>query len=276
MHHPAACTTAARFWRHDAGMQLTIATLNILGTADRWTDRFPLIAGELARLRPDVMALQEVDFFAGQDRKLAERAPLDRAIYRAAEHDEFGNGLLVLSDLVGGIQGVAAGGQRVELGENRVALVLDVPIRPEGETARHLRVVTTHLHWVPDEPQKRVAQVRRLIDWLAEHTETRSLAATVIAGDLNATPDEPACGALRDAGFRSAYEMVHGAEPEWTYPSPMTPKDVAVRPASCIDYIWLFGAVGVQSADTAFGEPAMNDSSLYPSDHRGIVATLEL
>lgn len=256
-------------------MQLTIATLNILGTADRWKDRFPLIAGELARLRPDVMALQEVDFFAGQDRKLAERAPLDRAVYRAAEHDEIGNSLLVLSDLADGIQGLAEGGQAVELGEQRVALVLDVPIRPEGESARYLRVVTTHLHWVPDEPQKRLAQVRRLMDWLDGHRKDVSLTATVIAGDLNATPDEPACGALRDAGFRSAYAMVHGAEPDWTYPSPATPKDIAVRSPSCIDYIWLFGAVGARSAGTAFGKPAMNDASLYPSDHRGIMALVE-
>lgn len=261
-------------------MQLSIATLNILGTADRWPERSPLITAELARLRPDVMALQEVDFFARQERKLVEGVPIDYATYRATERDDFGNGLLVRTDLPSGAEpsakGVEQGGQRVDLGEDRVALVVDLPIRPEGETARQLRVVTTHLHWVPDEPGTRLDQVRRLLDWLQQHQDGVSLAATVVAGDLNATPDEPTCEALRDAGFRSAYAMANGDEPEWTYPTPATPQEVAVRPPSCIDYIWLFGAVGAASAQTVFDRPAADDETLYPSDHRGILATLEL
>ena len=43
-------------------MRLRIATLNILGTADRWSERGPLVHAAIGKERPDILALQEVDF----------------------------------------------------------------------------------------------------------------------------------------------------------------------------------------------------------------------
>ena len=54
------------------------------------------------------------------------------------------------------------------------------------------------------------------------------------------------------------------------------PADVAVRPPSCIDYIWVSPTVEVRTALTAFDEPTARNGKIYPSDHRGIVATLEI
>jgi hypothetical protein len=70
--------------------------------------------------------------------------------------------------------------------------------------------------------------------------------------------------------------MANGDEPDWTYPTPPTPKEVAVRPRSCIDYIWLFGALGTISARTVFDQPAAHHRTLFPSDHLGIMATVEV
>jgi endonuclease/exonuclease/phosphatase family metal-dependent hydrolase len=44
----------------------------------------------------------------------------------------------------------------------------------------------------------------------------------------------------------------------------------------CLDYIWVRGAVRVADARLAFDRPAADDPTLYPSDHLGIAATLEV
>ena len=44
----------------------------------------------------------------------------------------------------------------------------------------------------------------------------------------------------------------------------------------CLDYVWVRGAISVRAARLAFDRPAVEDATLYPSDHRGIVAELEV
>jgi endonuclease/exonuclease/phosphatase family metal-dependent hydrolase len=246
-----------------SSMQLTIATLNILGTADRWPERRPLIQAAFASVGPDVMALQEVEFDAGQDELIASTTSEPYAVFRAHEKPTFGNALLVRRELVEQRKGATVDARALDLGDDRAAVVVEM---------NGVLLVSAHLHWVPQEPETRRNQMRRLLDELANGTDR----PTLIAGDLNATPDEPACQALREAGFRSAFAMANGREPEWTYPTPATPKDVAVRPPSCIDDIWVSPTVEVRTALTAFDEPTARNGKIYPSDHRGIVATLEI
>ena len=44
----------------------------------------------------------------------------------------------------------------------------------------------------------------------------------------------------------------------------------------CLDYIWLRGAVRVESARLVFDRPDPEDPTIYPSDHLGIAARLEI
>jgi endonuclease/exonuclease/phosphatase family metal-dependent hydrolase len=44
----------------------------------------------------------------------------------------------------------------------------------------------------------------------------------------------------------------------------------------CLDYIWVRGPIRVQSCRVVFDRPAVDDPTLYPSDHFGLVATLQL
>jgi hypothetical protein len=44
----------------------------------------------------------------------------------------------------------------------------------------------------------------------------------------------------------------------------------------CLDYIWLRGAARPVAARLAWDRPAVDDPSLYPSDHLGISATVEV
>jgi hypothetical protein len=45
---------------------------------------------------------------------------------------------------------------------------------------------------------------------------------------------------------------------------------------ACLDYIWLRGAARVGSARLVFDRPDPADGTLYPSDHLGIAAVLEI
>ena len=44
----------------------------------------------------------------------------------------------------------------------------------------------------------------------------------------------------------------------------------------CIDYIWVSGNAGVLSSEVCFNRPSPGDSSLWPSDHAGVWADLQI
>jgi endonuclease/exonuclease/phosphatase family metal-dependent hydrolase len=96
-------------------------------------------------------------------------------------------------------------------------------------------------------------------------------------GDFNADPAEPTYARMGAAGFRSSYAEANGAEPAVTWPSGLQAPamDTDGHPR-CLDYIWVRGAVAVESARLAFDRPDPEDPTLYPSDHLGISAHLTI
>lgn len=44
----------------------------------------------------------------------------------------------------------------------------------------------------------------------------------------------------------------------------------------CIDFIWVSSSVKVLSSGLCFDKPTVNDPTLWPSDHVGVRAALEL
>ena len=138
---------------------------------------------------------------------------------------------------------------------------------------RRMWVVNCHLHHDSDAPEVRVRQLQSVLDWLdaAEHEQPSD--ATVLMGDLNASPDEPALALLRDAGFWSAHAAANnGHEPKATYPSgieaPLTDQD----PPATIDYIFVRGAARCVGAHVVLTRPDDDDPTLFASDHFGIMA----
>ena len=96
-------------------------------------------------------------------------------------------------------------------------------------------------------------------------------------GDFNADPQEPTYARMLAAGFRSAYAEANGAEPAVTWPSGLqAPAMDTDGDPDCLDYIWLRGAVRVVDARLAFDRPHPEDPTLYPSDHLGIGAHVEV
>ncbi len=243
---------------------LRIATLNIRNLADRWDERLPLLVADMAALQPDLLGLQEVVYPLQQDRLIGAAGQRRYEAFRAwAGRPEYGNALLVAEEL--GFGDV----DRLDLGLNRSALR---GVVRAGD--RTLLMVVTHLHHLTEDETERDDQVRMLLEWVAAAPTTNG---QIVVGDFNAEPDEPASERMRTAGFRSAYADANGADADVTWPSGLqAPAMDTDGPPGCLDYIWLRGGIRVNGARLSFDRPAVGDPTLYPSDHLGLVADIDL
>ncbi len=242
-----------------------MATFNILNLADRWPERLPLILADMAALQPDLLALQEVVYVMQQDRVIgaAGEGRYD-AIRGWAGRPEYGNSLLLRQPLHG------RDVERLDLGLQRAAHrgVIDLP----GGTT--VLAVVTHLHHAVAAAIERDEQAATLLAWLEGGPATD---ATIVLGDFNASPTEPTYGRMVAAGFRSAFAEANGREPAVTWPSGLqAPAMDTDGEPECLDYIWVRGAIRVSEARLAFDRPDPTDPTLYPSDHFGVAAGLEV
>src|SRR5438128_2086221 len=96
-----------------------------------------------------------------------------------------------------------------------------------------------------------------------------------LMGDFTAEPVEPAYLRMTEAGYASAHQLANGREPGVTWPSGLQAAmiDTDGTPG-CLDYIWVSGAVRVESCRVVFDRPHPDDPGLYPSDHFGLSAHL--
>jgi len=256
--------------------QLTVATLNIRNIADRWSERLPLLLADMAALQPDVIGLQEVVFAAQQDRVLGAAGEGCYESFRAwAGRPEYGNAVLIKEPLRG------LEPERFDLDHRRSAQLVEVAlpgsepgtdVAPQGSA--RLAFVATHLHHeVPDE-EIRDEQAAALTSWLDGRPGAAGQ-ATVVVGDFNAEPTEPAYRRMASAGFRSASVEANGREPAVTWPSGIqAPAMDTDGEPGCLDYIWVRGPISVQACRVVFDRPAVGDPTLYPSDHFGLVASI--
>lgn len=246
--------------------RLTIGTLNLRNIADRWDERLPLLLADMAALQPDLLGLQECVFALQQDRILGAAGAGQYSAHRAwAGRPEYGNALLVREPLA------ASAADRLDLGRNRSALRTTVALPSGGSLA----MTVTHLHHLTADEGIRDEQAAALLAWL-DGADPRA-AAEAVVGDFNAGPDEPTYRRMTDAGFRSAHLEANGAEPAVTWPSGIQAPGIDTEgPAECLDYIWLRGSATAEACRLAFDRPAVNDPTLYPSDHLGLIATVRL
>ena len=242
-----------------------MATLNILNLADRWAERLQLILADMAALQPDLLGLQECVYVMQQDRLIGAAGEGRYGIVRGwAGRPEYGNSLLVREPLAAREEG------RLDLGLNRAAHRAVVAL-PGGTS---VLVVVTHLHPLGPDEGLRDEQARQLLEWLAGAPSTD---AQIVMGDFNADPAEPTVARMRAGGYRSAYAEANGADPAVTWPSGLqAPAMDTDGSPECLDYIWIRGDIRAASARLVFDRPAADDPTLYPSDHLGIAAHLEL
>jgi endonuclease/exonuclease/phosphatase family metal-dependent hydrolase len=241
--------------------RLYVATLNIRNIADRWEERQSLLFADFSALQPDLIGLQEVVYTLQQDRLIGASGAGVYATHRAwAGRPEYGNSLLVRAPLE------ATEVERLDLGLTRSALRALV-VLPSGT---RLVYAVTHLHHVGADEAARLEQAQRLIGWLDDSPAHDAL---ILVGDFNADPEEPAYACFVEAGFRSAMLEANGTEPAVTWPSGIQAPGMDTDGApECLDYIWVRGSVAVEDARVVFDRPAVDDPTLYPSDHFGLAA----
>jgi endonuclease/exonuclease/phosphatase family metal-dependent hydrolase len=244
---------------------LSVATLNLRNLADRWTERLPLLLTDMAALQPDLMGLQECVFPIQQDRLLGAAGAGRYAERRGwAGRPEYGNAVLAREPIE------ITGAERFDLGRNRCILRTTVAL-PGGSS---LAFACTHLHHIPADEAVRAEQATALARWLDGQPDPEPL---VVVGDFNAEPVEIAYRRMTDAGFRSAHFEANGSEPAVTWPSGIQAPglDTDGEPG-CLDYIWLRGPIAAESCRVVFDRPAVDDPTLYPSDHFGLVARIRI
>ncbi len=247
---------------------VTVATLNLFHQMGRWELRLPLLLDQFIALAPDIIGLQEVNLSTDQGMVLCRLVndrlggPPPYEIYHLARpgRSAHAQAQAVMSRL----PVEAHEGLDYLLHEGvaqRLCLRLD--------SGAALDFYNTHLHFPPPATEDRLDQAKRLLSWAGARP---GAAATVIVGDFNAYPDEPTV-ALMKGRFASAHEAVHGREPDKTWPTPVN--DFDPSPPGCLDYIFVNGA-RVMDAALAFDTPHPEDDTLYPSDHLGVMAKLEI
>jgi endonuclease/exonuclease/phosphatase family metal-dependent hydrolase len=243
--------------------ELLVATLNLRNIADRWPERIPLLLADMAALQPDIIGLQECVFAVQQDRLLGSAGEGRYESRRGwAGRPEYGNAVLGRAPLALGE------GERLELDHNRSALRAPVSL-PSGGS---LDFVVTHLHHLVTGDAVREAQAQAVTRWLAAID-----GPLVVVGDFNAEPTEPTYRVMLDAGFRSAHFEAHGAEPPLTWPSGIKAPGIDDDgEPGCLDYIWVRGPITVEACRLAFDRPAVDDPTLYPSDHLGLSARIRV
>lgn len=265
---------------------MRILSWNLWWRYGPWERRREAIAATLEHVRPDLCGLQEVWGGSGGNMaaELAKRlgmrwayAPAAKGRTEGNQELWIGNGILSRWPIAEYEQIDLPGGGLAE--EARVALRARIDT-PGGA----LPFFTTHLTYGLGRSDLRVAQVRRLAEFVAEHSAGCPY-PPVVTGDLNA---EPGSDELRLLGGLLTAPAVPGLVllDAWRYADPSDPgfswdhrngyQAETVLPDSRIDYILAgphrHGHGRVRSVELAGTAPV---DGVWPSDHFAVVADLQ-
>ena len=245
--------------------ELHVATLNLRNIADRWTERLPLLLADMAALQPDLIGLQECVFAAQQDRLLG-----------AAGEGRYSSRR--------GWAGPPRVRQRVpRAGAARPRRRRPPRARPQSlgaEGARHApdraprsTAVVTHLHHAVEDEAVRTEQAVALTAWLvAGRGPARRRRRLQRRADRADVPGDARRGL--PLGVRRGQRRRAGRSPgrrasrrrAWTStasPAASTTSGCAARSRSI-------------PAALAFDRPAVDDPTLFPSDHFGLSARVRI
>ncbi|WP_016952083.1 endonuclease/exonuclease/phosphatase family protein [Anabaena sp. PCC 7108] len=264
---------------------MKIITINILFKLDHWPQRRELLIAGLKAENPDVIALQEVSLSEDTAAWIAEQLNIPhiyKVIPQEVAESDLPFGLAILSRYP--IENTAA--LNLEH-QGRIAQYAQIKL----DNHKSIVICNGHYFWHPGSHQKRNKQIQMMLDWLSEFPETMPI---ISVGDFNGTPDTSGIKLIKEK-YRSAYEVYHGNEPEYTCPTLLDHLDKISwrrrfklfwrtlifnktwkRWQGTLDYIFINQHLQVKDCRITLNQPAANNRYLYPSDHFGIVADLEI
>jgi len=248
-------------------MVLRIATLNLEQDHKCWEARRDLVAAQMAELNPDMLALNEIHIPTQTGRWLQRSAgKLSRTKYTLVQQSKVGEDSRTQGEGLLTRHPVIETGNLDYRSHDCVALVVRFEIAD-----RFLDLYVTHLIAARVEDSARQDQARQLLEWI--HTRDDA-DFSVVCGDFNAAPDQPSIR-LMSAAYRPTQTQATAFTPlREPGGSPTHPE--WERLDRCIDYIWVSASIKVQASGLCFNRPAEHDPNLWPSDHVGVWADLEL
>jgi endonuclease/exonuclease/phosphatase family metal-dependent hydrolase len=247
-------------------MIFRIATLNLEQDQKRWDARRELIAGQLKDLHPDFFALNEIHIPSETGRWLQRAAAkLSGIKYALLQQSKVGADSRTQAEGLLTRYPVIETANLDYCSHNCVALAARFEI--DGGL---LDVYVTHLIAARVEDTARQDQVAQLLEWIRK----RQADFSVVCGDFNAAPDQPSIR-LMSTAFRATQSQPTAFTPlREPGGSPTHPE--WERFDRCIDYIWVSESIKVKASGLCFDRPAEDDPDLWPSDHVGVWADLEL
>ncbi len=234
---------------------LTVLTQNVWGGFPRWRERSCLLRDRIARLYPEIIGLQEVHGGAGESQAHLIAPAGYRVFFVPARRYGVaaeGIALLVRNDARAHEAHALTldPSDRFEGRNQRMVLAVTID-RPEGP----IDVFVTHLSLSRRARTRTAAELLEFVERV--HEQSRSV-ASVLCGDLNADPDEPAVELL-ERHWTDAWRAVRGAARGGTWP--------AILPFRRLDYVFTRGAIGVAACERV---------PYSGSDHLGVLATLRV
>ncbi|MBZ0291278.1 MAG: endonuclease/exonuclease/phosphatase family protein [Anaerolineae bacterium] len=245
---------------------MKIITLNLRHNNDRWEERFPLVVDCLHTHQADVIGLQEVHIPIRQAHIIAEalnqRTP--QQPYSVLVEPKWGDteshegvGLLTRLPVLEHARLDLPLAERVA---QRITLEVD---------GRRIHIANTHLHHRPIHDESiRQPQIDAVLGWMFDYSESGWL----LTGDFNALPDSSTIQTVMKR-LHSAYQTIHGDHPH-TFPTPLS-SEFKPELALTLDYIF-YDAERFRPthAEIIANQPHPDDSTLYPSDHFGLLVDI--
>lgn len=241
---------------------IRIVSLNLRADANRWEERFPLVVQALLEANADIIALQEIRLKIEQHTLLADALNQHNEHHYQAhlcedwyEPNILGNAFLARIPVIEH--------ERIEL-PNGFRTAQRLLLEREGQA---INIVNTHLQHKPYRNECiRLEQMNYILAWIKSYKTP-----FILVGDMNANPESETINFAKEH-LQSAYEAIHGIEPDLTFPTPLRAEE-NMSPR-VIDYIFCDDNFVVEDCELIGTRPATDDETLYISDHFGLVAEL--
>ena len=247
------------------GDTLTVVTLNLWHDQHDWPKRLTVILGELRRIRPDVLCLQEVlqnPSLRNQAETLADSLGC-RMQFASVDGPErpkrYGNAVLTPHRVL------ASGERNLDPADDYRA-VAHVRFEWRG---RRIDAYSTHLHHTPEGGPIRAKQIRHLLAYV---DSTRGEGPVVLAGDFNAELHTPEMGLLTPR-YVDAFRAVH---PKATRDEASTYNMRFGPDPGVIDHVFVDKKARPKllPVATELIFRGVGPDSVWASDHYGLVAKL--
>lgn len=285
-------------------MQYTLATINALNDPATLAERVPIFSAELARIRPDILSLQEVLHAPGEEGTLDPQldgmlteAGLKLAVLARSLttfHPKLFSTAIAYNPETttlietGAIENGSVPYSRFTGGDTAYAV-----FRTSDDSDRNIIVFSSHLAWGAENGGERLLAANK-IEAQAAHLNARFPDALIfLAGDFNEEPTGAAVryltgnsDAIPGTYWVDAWAWLHKNEEGITqYPTSKYAAATALRnnirnpatlPERRIDYImargWAYGKLGDHPSVELWGQTENGDAS----DHLGLVLNFDI